>query len=160
MLSNHCNHFVQDVRSFFIGRIVELGHQFWVRWKLTWIPFIPFMRFSQQVYWGDLPLPCPVEHIFSELSAMTSPSWVALPGMAHSFTELCKAFHHDKAVVHEGYHWCNGHELGQTLGDGDGQRGLVACCSPRGHKEIDTTGQLNNNLDSTLTVPLPLFPTF
>ena len=28
---------------------------------------------------------------------------------------------------------CNGHELGQTLGD-DGQGGL-ACCSPWGHKE-------------------------
>ena len=27
------------------------------------------------------------------------------------------------------YHWCNGHELGQTLGDGEGQEGL-ACCSP------------------------------
>ena len=29
-----------------------------------------------------------------ELSTMTCPSWVALHGMAHSFTEL------DKAVVH------------------------------------------------------------
>ena len=28
-------------------------------------------------------------------------------------------------------HWCNGHELGHTLGDGEGQRGL-ACCSPQG----------------------------
>ena len=26
------------------------------------------------------------------------------------------------------HHQCNGHELGQTLGDGEGQRGL-ACCS-------------------------------
>ena len=26
-------------------------------------------------------------------------------------------------------HWCNGHEFGQTLGDGEGQGGLV-CCSP------------------------------
>ena len=37
------------------------------------------------------------------------------------------------------HHWCNGHELGQTSGDGDGQGGLV-CCSPWGHKESDTTG--------------------
>ena len=29
------------------------------------------------------------------------------------------------------YHQCNGHELGRTSGDGEGQRGLV-CCSPRG----------------------------
>ena len=32
------------------------------------------------------------------------------------------------------HHRCNGHEFGQTLGDGEGQRGLV-CCSPRGCKE-------------------------
>ena len=30
------------------------------------------------------------------------------------------------------------------LGDGDGQGSLV-CCSPRGHKESDTTERLNNN---------------
>ena len=32
------------------------------------------------------------------------------------------------------HHWCNGHDLGQTLGDGEGGRGLVCCnswvCSP------------------------------
>ena len=31
-----------------------------------------------------------------------------------------------------------------TLGDGEGQGGL-ACCSPWGHKESDTTERLNNN---------------
>ena len=35
-------------------------------------------------------------------------------------------------------------EHGQTLGDGEGQGSLV-CCSPWGHKESDTTKQLNNN---------------
>ena len=38
----------------------------------------------------------------------------------------------------------SGHELGQTSGDSEGQGGL-ACCSPRGRKELDTTGKLNNN---------------
>ena len=42
------------------------------------------------------------------------------------------------------HHRCNGHELGQTLGDGKGQGGL-ACCSPWGHKGSDTTGWLNNS---------------
>ena len=42
------------------------------------------------------------------------------------------------------HHQCNGHELGQTLGDGEGQRGLV-CCSPWGHEESDITGWLNNS---------------
>ena len=42
------------------------------------------------------------------------------------------------------YYWCNGHEIGQTLGDGDGHGGL-ACCTLWGRKELDTTGRLNNN---------------
>ena len=43
-----------------------------------------------------------------------------------------------------GWHqWCNGHELGQTPGDGEGQGGL-ACWSPWGCKQSDTTEQLNN----------------
>ena len=42
------------------------------------------------------------------------------------------------------YHWCNGHELGQTWGGGEGQGGLV-CFSSWGHKELNMTGWLNNN---------------
>ena len=61
--------------------------------------FILFMGFSRQEYWSSLPFPSPVDHILSELSIMTCPSWVALHGMAHSFTEL------DKAVVHVGLPW-------------------------------------------------------
>ena len=38
------------------------------------------------------------------------------------------------------HHQCDGLELRQTLGDGEGQRGLV-CCSPWVCKEPDTTGQ-------------------
>ena len=36
------------------------------------------------------------------------------------------------------HHQLNGHEFEKTPGIGDGQRGL-ACCSPWGHKESDTT---------------------
>ena len=43
------------------------------------------------------------------------------------------------------HHWFNGHGLGQTVGDGEGQGGL-SCCSPWDPKEPDTTGQLNNNM--------------
>ena len=42
------------------------------------------------------------------------------------------------------HHWLSGHEFEQTLGDSEGQRSL-ACYSPWGHKELDMTGQLNNN---------------
>ena len=40
------------------------------------------------------------------------------------------------------HHWHNGHEFEQALGVGDGQGGL-ACCSPWGHEESDTTERLN-----------------
>ena len=43
------------------------------------------------------------------------------------------------------HHWFNGHESEQTQGHSEGQESL-ACCSPWGHKESDTTEQLNNNL--------------
>ena len=41
------------------------------------------------------------------------------------------------------HHRLNGHELEQAPGDGGGQ-GSLACCSPWGRKESDTTEQLNN----------------
>ena len=41
------------------------------------------------------------------------------------------------------HHVFNGHEFEQAPGDGEGQGGL-ACCSPWGRKEPDTTEQLNN----------------
>ena len=40
------------------------------------------------------------------------------------------------------HHWLDGHEFEQALGVGDGQGSLV-CYSPWGHKELDTTEQLN-----------------
>ena len=42
------------------------------------------------------------------------------------------------------HYWLNGHEIEQALGDGEGQ-GSLACCSPQGRKESDTTERLNNN---------------
>ena len=47
------------------------------------------------------------------------------------------------------HHRLNGHEFEQALGDGEGQGGL-ACCSPWGHKESDTTEQLNNHESSLI----------
>ena len=46
---------------------------------------------------------------------MTHLSWVALHGVAHSFIELHKPFHHNKPVIHEGVQevniWLNLGEL-------------------------------------------------
>ena len=50
------------------------------------------MGFSRQEYLSGLPFPSPVDHILSDLSTMTRPSWVA-PRAWLSFIEL------DKAVV-------------------------------------------------------------
>ena len=50
------------------------------------------MGFSRQEYWSGLPFPSPVDHILSDLSIITCPSWVA-PRAWLSFIEL------DKAVV-------------------------------------------------------------
>ena len=36
------------------------------------------------------------------------------------------------------HHWLDGHEVEQAVGTGDGQ-GSLACCSPWGHRESDTT---------------------
>ena len=46
------------------------------------------------------------------------------------------------------HHRLNGHEFEETLGDGEGQGGLV-CSSSRDRKfrkELDTTEQLNNTV--------------
>ena len=42
------------------------------------------------------------------------------------------------------HHQLNGHKFEQALGDGEGQ-GSLACCSPWGCKESNTTEWLNNN---------------
>ena len=51
----------------------------------------------------------------------------------------------DKGITDEMVGWhhrLDGHEFEQALGVGDGQ-GSLACCSPWGHKESDTTEWLN-----------------
>ena len=52
-------------------------------------------------------------------------------------------------------HQFNGHELGQTLGDREGQGGL-ACCSPWGCKESDMAQQLNNSNNWVQCVDRPV----
>ena len=44
------------------------------------------------------------------------------------------------------HHQLNLYEFGQVPGVGDGQ-GSLACCSPWGRKELDTTQKLNNSVD-------------
>ena len=48
------------------------------------------MQLSQQVYWGGLSFPPPVDHILSKLFTMTHLPWVTLHGLTHSFIKLLK----------------------------------------------------------------------
>ena len=59
--------------------------------------FILFMEFSRQD--AEEPFPSPVDHILSDLSTVSCPSWVALHGMAHSFIELTKAVIHVISLI-------------------------------------------------------------
>jgi len=53
------------------------------------------------------------------------------------------------------HHRLNGHGFGWALGVGDGQGGL-ACCSPWGHKELDTTERLNcSSIPSAVISTIP-----
>ena len=56
------------------------------------------------------------------------------------------------------HHQSNGHKLGQTLRDGEGQ-GSLACCSLWGCKEADTTWQLNSNNNIIQNISCTLAPT-
>ena len=47
------------------------------------------------------------------------------------------------------HHQLNGHEFEQALGDSEGQ-GSLAYCNPWGHKDSDTTEQLNKNKEVSL----------
>ena len=42
------------------------------------------------------------------------------------------------------HHQLNGYEFERTPGDSE-EQGSLACYSPWGHKELDTTQRLNNN---------------
>ena len=72
---------------------------------LSFYLFILFMGFSRQEYWSGLLFPSPVDHILSELSIMTRPSWVALDGMAHSFIELSMPVGHVIRLVSFLWFW-------------------------------------------------------
>ena len=56
------------------------------------------------------------------------------------------------------HHRLDGHESEQAPGDGEGQ-GSLACCSPWGRREWDTTEQLNCNKAQHVDAQLPVPPT-
>ena len=53
--------------------------------------------------YSDLPFHPPMDHVLSDLTTMTHPSWVALDDMAQSFIEFCKPLPNDEAEIHGGH---------------------------------------------------------
>ena len=72
-----------------------------------------------------------------------------VPGTGKDWGQEEKGVSEDEMVGW--HHLSNEHELGQTLGDGEGQGGL-ACCSLLGLRELDTTGWLRNNNSNNVYV--------
>ena len=101
----------------------------------------------QSLCWED-----PLEEgmaTYSSILAWEIP-WTEEPGglqsmgsqrVRHNDSDLARR-QANKGVTEEemiaGHHLLNGHEFEQTLGDSERQRSL-ACCSPWGYKESDTT---------------------
>ena len=90
-------------------------------------------------------------------SFITSASLVVALGFGKDRRQEEKWSTEDEMV--EWHHQLSGHEFEQILGDGEGQ-GSLACCSPRGHKELDTTERLKTTGPSKkkiLCLPLRSF---
>ena len=94
--TGHCFHF-GSIYSFFLELFLHSSPvAYWAPTNLgsssfsvlSFCLFILFMGFSRKEYWSGLPFPSPVDHVLSELSITTHPSWVALHSVAHSFIEL------------------------------------------------------------------------
>ena len=84
--TGHCFHF-GSIFSFFLELFLHwFPVAYWTATDLgstsfsvlSFCLFILFMGLSLQEYWSGLPFPSPVDHILSELSTMTCPSWLAL----------------------------------------------------------------------------------
>ena len=69
-----------------------------------------------------------------------------LTGIVYYLQELPNSQEEEKGTTEDEmvgwHHRLDGHEFEQALGVGDGQ-GSLACCSPWGRKELDTTERLN-----------------
>ena len=83
-ISNCAPLFPNSILDTFLSRGIFQCHIF--------LPFHSVCGILQQDYCSDLPFPPPVNHILSELFAMTHPSWAALQSMPHSLFELHSPF--------------------------------------------------------------------
>ena len=90
--------------------------------------------------------------------------WFAIPSSRGKDPDAGKDWRQKEKRVAEDevagwHHWFNAHDLRQTPGENGGQGGL-ACCSPWGHKELDTAREPNNNYSRRKRALLPCSVTF
>ena len=128
--------------------------------ETPWTHQVPLsMGFPRQHYWSVLPFPSPGDLSSQPRDQICGPDVEAEAPVFWSSDvnnwptgkgpDAGKDWGQKEQIASDdemaGWHyWFNGHELGQTSGDGEGQGGL-ACCSPWSCKESDMTGWLNNN---------------
>ena len=82
----------------------DLGASFWCRIFCLSTLFM-LMRFSWQEYWCGLPIPSPVDHIFSEVCPwpMTHLSWLTLHDIPHSFISYARPFSTTRLLSLKGF---------------------------------------------------------
>ena len=115
------------------------------------------MRLARQVTWFSFMLGLKYADPEAETPIFWSPdanSWLIGkdPDARKDWRQKKRATEENRVTEDEivgWHHRFNGHELGQTLRDGEGQGGLV-CCSPQGHEESATTWWLNSNIYITI----------
>ena len=90
---------------FCFGSIPSFFLEFFLHWSPVayWAPtdlgsssfsvlcFCLFLLFSRQEYWSGLPFPSPVDHILSDLSTMTRPSWVVISHASKVMLKILQA---------------------------------------------------------------------
>ena len=89
-----------------------------------------------------------LRNLFLVMSVIVNYDWIA---NHHNSPQNLNFFNKNLFTIpfETNHQYSHGHELEQTLGDDEGQGGLV-CCSPWGHKELDTTRWLNWTEDNIL----------
>ena len=123
------------------------GGSSWPR-DWTWVTHIADRLFSAWAIREDLPIPGDHHYplCFHEFVLLDSTCKSRITGKQHPGAGKDWGQEEQRVTdnVMFGWHqWLGGHEFEKTPGDAEGQGGL-ACCSPWGHKESDTTYPLNN----------------
>ena len=117
--------------------------ELWCRRRLLGVPWTA--RRSNQSILKEISPGCLLEGLMLKLKQILWP-FHAKSWLIGKDPDVGKNWGQEKGTTEDEmagwHHQLDGHEFGWTPGVGDGQGGLV-CCDSWGHKELDTTEQLN-----------------